>query len=338
MRSGRPLSLGIIGAGAVVRNYHLPALAGMDELRICWVCDLDEDRAHSIARAAGVRQVYSSLEAAPDVDLVLVAVPVGARRDVVATLVARGWHALCEKPFAASSTDHHAFIDAAGRRRIRLGVGLVRRFYSSTRVARRMVSAELLGAPTSAIAGEGQRVRRTGRDADWYQASAEASGGGVLAETGSHLVDQLFSVCDASAYEIDASRQRTVDGLEFETAAGGSMITAAGRRIPFDIVVSRERDIYNGIVIRCRNGELRLGLSPGAAVELRSSDGGQVGSIPCPFDRKAALIAAFQAQWRAFVDTCATLPGDAGAETGLLTTSFIEDCYRRSAASTGAYA
>src|SRR5262249_1843697 len=153
--------------------------------------DRDPLRAKSLCTTFKIDGSYASVGECPDVDTVLVAIPVGARRPILDAIASRGWHALCEKPFAATTTDHQSVVEQARLQDVRLGVGLQRRYYASTTLAQRFLSSRLLGGIRQVIAGEGMLLRRTGRGGDWYQGSASASGG-TLFETGSHLIDQVF--------------------------------------------------------------------------------------------------------------------------------------------------
>jgi predicted dehydrogenase len=178
------------------------------------------------------------------------------------------------------------------------------------------------------LGGEGSRVRRTGRGAEWYQASAQASGGGSMFEMGSHLIDQAFTICGVEEYEIEKCAQKAWGGLEFETSVQGKVALGNGRQVPFAFVVTRLSDVYNGIVVRCRNGELRIGLAPDGAVEICARNGTVTGRLEAPLRGRAALYAAFRAEWEEFVDACERSVAFADEDTGLLTTAFIAECFQ----------
>ena len=147
--------VGLVGAGNVVESYHLPALGNLPNVELVWVCDRDRDRAESLSRTFGITATYTSVEECPDVDLVLVGIPVGARRLVLDVVTAQRWHALCEKPFAATLADHKAIVKQAQQNDVQLGIGLQRRQYSTTWIARQLIEARLLGEPRQIVAGEG---------------------------------------------------------------------------------------------------------------------------------------------------------------------------------------
>lgn len=321
------ISVGVLGAGSVVRSLHLPVLRAFSGVRVRWICDADLERAKSAARVADVEDVCSSLEDHPrEVDVVLVAIPVGARRPALATIASRKEHAFCEKPFAASLEDHEWMISRARAGGIHLGVALVRRVYGSTDLARRLLASGVLGAVESVSAGEGARIQRTGREGEWYQADPEASGGGVLMETGPHLVDQVMTICDVRSFSIESCVQTTSGGLEFETVAKGTLELRSGRMARFRMDVTRLRDVYNGIVIRCEHGELRVGLGVDSGVQIAGRSGGPAVRLEAPGPRDAH--SAFAEEWRRFLARSESPADGAEDDTGLLTTAFIDACYR----------
>lgn len=320
--------LGLVGAGNVVQKMHLPILRSMWQVQVEWVCDQDVDRARSVAAAAGVPLGVGALDDCPDVDLVLVATPVGARRAVLEKVLPRGWHAFCEKPFASTLADHEWLVAEARRCGVRLGVGLVRRYYDSTSRARRMLETGLLGKVQLILAGEGKRVSRTGRGADWYQASAQASGGGVLFEHGSHLIDQVFTICGVHDYRIDRCSRQVVGDLEFETSVQGSFRLDEGGEPDFALVVTRLHDVYNGVVVRCKNGEVRIPPEPAGTVEIFGRDGMSAGRVGRPLTRAQAWHGALRAQWESFIAACARSSSFGDWDTGLLNTAFMEACAR----------
>ena len=320
-----PVRLGIIGAGGVVAGFHLPVLAALDSVSVEWIFDVDQARARELQKRFGIRSVPKRIADADDVDVVLVATPVGSRVEILDIVVKRRWHAFCEKPFAATVDEHERMLAGlAGAGRL-AGVGLVRRFYTSTKTARDLVRSEMLGPVEAVLAGEGLRARKFGRG-EWYQSDARATGGGVFAETGTHLVDQVLTVAGAQRAEIRQCRQERVNGLEMETRLLGALTLGNGATVPLTMGVSRLNDVYNGIVVRCRNGDILLALDPEAGVDLVDRAGSKIGTLPgAP---KPGIYAAIRAEWVDFLESCAR-PNTAMLDTGLATTRFIAQAYAR---------
>src|SRR5262249_21721108 len=159
----------VVGAGEVVRTIHLPVLRHMSEVEIEWICDVDERRAERLARAYGVSRYFGDVNAGADVDAILLAVPVGVRRDAWQCALERGWNVLCEKPGARGIEEFELLIEEMSSRGLVVAVGLMRRFYAGTRLVQQLLEKRTFGEVREVWAGEGGRQTRTGRGNDWYQ-------------------------------------------------------------------------------------------------------------------------------------------------------------------------
>jgi predicted dehydrogenase len=102
----RPIRLGIIGTGVAARQLYLPVwprLGAKIELVAC--TNRTRKKAVAYAKLAGIPKVVKDAEtliALPEVDAVLVSLPIEAQPDVVLEALARGKPVLSEKPVAPS--------------------------------------------------------------------------------------------------------------------------------------------------------------------------------------------------------------------------------------------
>src|SRR5258708_7826136 len=133
------IKIGVIGAGWVAQSWHLPVLAAMPQVDLKWICDVDRARAEKTARAFGVRETRQNAVDCPDVDIALLAIPLGFRGPVMATVFSRKWHAFVEKPFAATLAEHDGILQAAASAGVEVGVAFLRRFYAGTVLARQLI-------------------------------------------------------------------------------------------------------------------------------------------------------------------------------------------------------
>src|SRR5438034_6370156 len=173
----RPWKLGIVGAGMVTSASHLPVLVNMPDVNVEWICDRSLVTARAVARSYRIANAYAEISRCPDVDVVLVAVPVGARKAVVPEILSRGWHAFCEKPFAITLAEHDAYLAEAVRYRVQIGSAQLRRYAKPTATARKLLERQVLGPILGVGAADGACLRRTGRGSGWYVADPAASGG-----------------------------------------------------------------------------------------------------------------------------------------------------------------
>jgi len=322
------MKVGILGAGGVVEASHLPVLSQMPGVRVEWLCDLDRGRAAKLARGWKVPQAHDNLKDCSDVDAVLIAIPVGRRREALASVFERRWHAFVEKPFAITAEEHLRILRDAATAGIEVGVGLMRRCFRSTGVARLALAEEVFGPVREVWASEASRMGTTGREGSWYQADPAAAGGGVLIETGSHLVDQVFHVLGVEAYDGLRATFTKIDGMDIEIRAVANLQRAGGAgTVPLRLLISRARDFHTGVVVRCERASIRFGVGPDSADEVLGRDDRPL----CQLERARGATNLFQAffqEWQAFLEQCRTrTPSLVDATSALLGTRFIEAAY-----------
>jgi predicted dehydrogenase len=78
----KPVRIGVLGTGTVVRGYHLPALLANPRAQVVAVGNLHSDSLHALARDFGIAKTYSDFDRMaddPEIDAVVNALPsVGA--------------------------------------------------------------------------------------------------------------------------------------------------------------------------------------------------------------------------------------------------------------------
>lgn len=203
----------------------------------------------------------------------------------------------------------------------------MRRYYRGTAVAKRLVEAGVLGPVQEVRASEGISMHATGRDEGWYQGSPEA-GGGVLLETGSHLVDQAFWVLGVSSFRAVTCRESGAAGMDVESSATSMIRLTDDREVELRVRVSWTTDLYSGVFIRFPAAVLRVGVGAQDPLVLSSLDGRTLASLKADGDA-AHVDQAFGLEWRDFIAQCTTgRRWRVDANTALATTEFVEACYR----------
>jgi len=324
------MKIGLIGCGSVVESMHLPVVVRVPNLRILWVCDKSSSRAARVARDWAIPKACSELDDCPAVDAVLIATPVGTRQEILKQTILRGWHALCEKPFATSADLHREFLEQARRAGLILGAGYMRRYFWAVEKARGILRSGMLGSLESITAGESAHLERTGLDYSSYRNDDRASGGGVLLETGCHLIDEMLFIADAVEARIEQCKRRILAGYEMETCASGRVWLASGGQADLRFTVSGVRSVFQGIVVRCQRGELRLSLDPGKGLKL-FLESNREASLDLPHPKPAQhlhhILGAIREEWIHFIESA---QGDccwsAEHDTGLLASDVIQQC------------
>jgi xylose dehydrogenase (NAD/NADP) len=111
------LRWGILGPGRIAPRV-VRAVAGSPRSTLAAVASRDRDRAAAFAGRHGIPRAYGSYEAllaAPDVDVVYIALPNHLHAPWTIRALEAGKHVLCEKPLATSVEEVDAIAAAAGR-------------------------------------------------------------------------------------------------------------------------------------------------------------------------------------------------------------------------------
>jgi predicted dehydrogenase len=143
----RPIRIGLIGAGAIMRLSHGPVISKSRDAELAAVFDPDSERAKAIAADFGGR-AFDDLEAMLDkggVDAVVVATPNRFHADGVVAAAAHGKHVFCEKPLAIDVADCRRMIEACEQAGTVLQVGFNQRFWSQVQIAKGLVDAGFIG-------------------------------------------------------------------------------------------------------------------------------------------------------------------------------------------------
>ncbi|HUS15133.1 MAG TPA: Gfo/Idh/MocA family oxidoreductase [Chloroflexia bacterium] len=101
-----PIRLGTIGAGLAVRVLHWPALKRLPEqFTITQICDVDPAAAAETATLLGGAPTttdYREVLNNPQVEAVLISLPIHLNAEMILAAARAGKHVICEKPLAGS--------------------------------------------------------------------------------------------------------------------------------------------------------------------------------------------------------------------------------------------
>jgi predicted dehydrogenase len=134
----RPLAVGVIGVGHL-GQHHARIYAGLPNVRLVGVVDLDAERARDVAARTGTEAVATCGELLERVEAVSIAVPTVQHRAVAVPFLARGIACLVEKPLAEDLASGRALTEAAARSGAALMTGHTERFNPAFVAARARV-------------------------------------------------------------------------------------------------------------------------------------------------------------------------------------------------------
>lgn len=199
------LRLGIIGTGLWAKSDHLPALKELGHLfAITAVCNRSLDKAEAYVQAAGLERDgvfvcsdWREVLARPDVDAVIVALPVYLNLEVATAAAAAGKHALLEKPTAHDLADASALVRLSHERRDEMAI-MIGENYPYKNSLRTMARLVMEGAVGSVVTFSLHFWRMFAPDNNPYLYTSWRQNpkhiGGILSDSGVHWVCVVTTV------------------------------------------------------------------------------------------------------------------------------------------------
>jgi predicted dehydrogenase len=319
-------TIGIIGAGWISTAYHLPILHNTEGVHVSYVADIDYDQARNASRGYDAEpiEISDSLKRLPDCDVVVLAIPLGAREQYVAEFADRGTAIFSEKPFAVDEQMHRQFLDTAEL----IGCNYMRTHYNATVQLRRALEAGLFGVPDRIELIEEGKTGATGFGKTHFQTSSEQSGGGILLERGCHSLSQvltLFPEYDISVTDADITYYKQLDAevsARLEMSNGDTLVEV-------EYLISRLRPIGSTLRVDCGSNALVTDpFDPSDQLRIEPLSGA---GPTLTFDiEKTAATTTHQAmwlRWREFLSALGNDNLDSETETMPEVTRLIDDIY-----------
>ncbi|MGP9539324.1 Gfo/Idh/MocA family protein [Brachybacterium sp. AOP43-C2-M15] len=188
---GEPMKVAVLGCGSISAAYFA-TLAGLSNVEVVSVTDLDRDLAEKAASEQGVpRRDLAEVLADPEVDAVLNITPPRAHAPLCIEALRAGKHVYVEKPFAAAGEEADALLRAGRESGCRIGSAPDTVLGTGLQTARQVIDSGTIGTPIAATAtmlNEGFESWHPGA-AFMYQ-----PGGGPLLEMGVYYIASLVSL------------------------------------------------------------------------------------------------------------------------------------------------
>jgi len=184
------IKVGVIGAGGIGSQVHIPAYKALPGVEIVAVADTNLERAQKVAKENGIPHAfadYRDLLALDGISVVSVCTPNAFHAQQSIAALEAGKNVLCEKPMAIRVEDANAMVETAKRTGKLLMIGLTNRFRADFQTMRQYVRDGLLGEIYYIKAGW---LRRSGIPGygSWFT-NKDLAGGGCLLDIGVHFLD-----------------------------------------------------------------------------------------------------------------------------------------------------
>jgi scyllo-inositol 2-dehydrogenase (NADP+) len=190
-----PLRVAIIGFGHAGRVFHAPLVAATRGMEVAHIVTSEPTRRAQAAREyPGARLLASADElwASPGkVDLVVVAAPNRAHVPLAQASLRAGLPVVVDKPLAPTAAEGRELVAEAERRGVLLTVFQNRRWDADFLTLQRVVAEGSVGT-VARLESRFDRWRPAVAAGAWRERPEPEEAGGLLADLGSHLIDQAL--------------------------------------------------------------------------------------------------------------------------------------------------
>jgi predicted dehydrogenase len=209
--AGRPLRVGVIGVGIMGAN-HARVFAGLPDVQLVAVADPTQAQRDLVTRVLGTPAVETADELLGlDIDAVTIAAPTHLHHEMALKCIARGLHVLVEKPIASNVDEGREIIAAAKKAGVTLMVGHVERFNPAVKAIKdALANEDILSVAITRVGPFPPRMSNVGVVIDLAVHDIDL----IQYFTDSDIVDVQPQVSSAVAEREDIAL------LQFRTASG----------------------------------------------------------------------------------------------------------------------
>jgi len=192
----KKLRMGIIGAGGIAQDRHIPAYISLQEkVELTAVHDVNEARAEETAERFGIPHVFTDYHKMFDhVDAVTICTPNKFHPEISVAASEAGVHVLCEKPMAITTAECEAMIEASRKTNSLLSIAYHYRYTETAQAAKQAVDHNEIGDP---LVTRVQALRRRKVPGWGVFTNKDLQGGGSLIDYGCHLLDLALWLLDS---------------------------------------------------------------------------------------------------------------------------------------------
>ncbi len=182
------LKIGIIGAGGIARERHIPVLLQLKhEAEVTAVCDINIETAKQAAVSFSQPHVTTDYrEVFSHTDAVIICTPNKFHKEITVAALEAGVNVFCEKPMAMSAEEGKDMLETSERTGKKLLIAYHYRSMKESQAAQKLIEKQEIGAPMVARV---QALRRRKVPGWGVFTDKEMQGGGALIDFGCHFLD-----------------------------------------------------------------------------------------------------------------------------------------------------
>ncbi len=225
------VKVALLGYGTAGEHFHAPLIQATPGLHLAAVVTSNEERGARAGERYPEAAVLASAEdlwsAAGSYDLAVIATPNSSHVPLALGALSAGLPVVVDKPLATSTADAQRLVNAAESAKLMLTVFQNRRWDSDFLALRKLVDTGKLGAVWR-FESRFERWRPEPKPG-WRESGDPTQGGGILADLGSHLVDQAL-VLFGPVSRVYATLDRRRPGVAVEDDVFVALTHASGVR------------------------------------------------------------------------------------------------------------
>jgi predicted dehydrogenase len=213
------INVGLIGFGVAGRVFHAPMITSIPGLNLK---KIRETKAENI-QIANLRYPYAEIVSNSEfilnddsIDLVVIATPNTSHFSLAEEALKAGKHVIVDKPFTVTTAEADSLIEFAKSKNKVLSVYHNRRFDSTSKTIRKVISSGMLGQLRE-YEVHYDRFRNYFRPGAWRE--EDVPGSGIFYDLGAHLIDDaldLFGLPEEITADLRIQRPggKTIDNFE----------------------------------------------------------------------------------------------------------------------------
>ena len=251
------LKMGVIGAG-IVCERHIIAAEGMDSVKPCAVADIVLEKAQSMAEKHGMRAYasYEEMIEKEELDLVVINLPHGLHREAAVYAAERKLHVFLEKPFANTTADCDAVMEAAEKNGIVLNIGHVQRYFWHNRKAKELIANGEIG--TFVMMTELRNtIYFTEQRPKWFL-NRKMAGGGIFMNYCAHSLDELKWFTGSHIKSISGKARAADERFEVDGNAQVFVEMEDGTTAMFAFCGYQAPGMENAVYLYGTKGEIKI--------------------------------------------------------------------------------
>lgn len=209
------LKIGVVGAG-IISNSHINAIKSNDECCLVAITDIVLDRAKELAEKNNVSYYtdYKEMCKSEKLNAVILNLPHYLHCEVSVYFLNKGIHVLVEKPMANTVEECDKMIDAAKKNNVKLAVGHIQRFFSSTIKVKEIIENETYGK--LCMITEVRNIFYFNENRPKWFLSKEKAGGGIVMNYMAHTLDKIFYLIGNKVTQVSSNCANFLDGYTVE--------------------------------------------------------------------------------------------------------------------------